>query len=167
MSPDLTTYIALVGGGFVLIAAEIFIPGGILGVVGVIALLSAGVLGFSVFGLSGGLISAIGLLIGGTVFLGLWVKYCPTSFFGRWFTLKEDGREFKSYDNHLDALLDLTGTAHTDLRPSGIAMIGQQKIDVLSEAGFVTKGTPVKVIQVAGNRVVVRALEPTANTVTP
>lgn len=167
MSPDLTTYIALVGGGFVLIAAEIFIPGGILGIIGVIALLIAGLLGFSVFGLSGGLLSAIGLLIGGTVFLGLWVKYCPKSFFGRWFTLKEDGRDFKSYDNHLDALLGQAGTAHTDLRPSGIALIGQQKIDVLSEAGFVTRGTPVKVIQVAGNRVVVRALEPPANTASP
>lgn len=167
MNPDLTTYIALVGGGFVLIAAEIFIPGGILGVVGVIALLIAGLLGFSVFGLSGGLLSAIGLLIGGTVFLGLWVKYCPQSFFGRWFTLKEDGRDFKSYDNHLDALLGQSGVAHTDLRPAGIALIGQQKIDVLSEAGFVTRGTPVKVIQVAGNRVVVRATETPANTGTP
>ncbi len=167
MNPELTTYIALVGGGFVLIAAEIFIPGGILGVVGVLALMSAGVLGFSVFGMAGGLISAIGLLIGGTVFLALWVKYCPTSFFGRWFTLKEDGRDFKSYDNHLDALLGQSGVAHTDLRPAGIVVIGTQKIDVLSEAGFVTKGTAVKVIQVAGNRVVVRATETPAGIETP
>jgi membrane-bound serine protease (ClpP class) len=154
MNPDLTTYIALVGGGFVLIAAEIFIPGGILGIAGVIALVIAGLLGFSV-----GLLSAIGLLIGGSIFLGLWVKYCPKSFFGRWFTLKEDGREFKSYDNHLDPLLGQSGIAHTDLRPAGIALIGQQKIDVLSEAGFVTKGTQVKVILVSVNRVVVRAIE--------
>jgi membrane-bound serine protease (ClpP class) len=157
---DLNTYAMLVGAGFVLIAAEIFIPGGILGVIGVIALLAAAVVGFGVFGVSGGLISAIGLLIGGTIFLALWVRYCPKSFFGKWFTLTEDGREFKSFDEHLAVLLGKTGTAHTDLRPAGIALIENQKYDVMSESGFIDRGTPIKVIHAAGNRVVVRAITP-------
>lgn len=156
MSGDLNTYVMLVGAGFALIAAEIFIPGAVLGIIGTLCLVVAALYGFFVFGLTGGLASAFGLLIGGAIFLGLWVKYCPQSFFGKWFTLKEDGKEFKSFDNHLAALQGQSGVAHTDLRPAGIALIDNQKIDVLSEAGFVTKGTPVKVIQVTGNRVVVR-----------
>lgn len=161
MSPDVNTYAMLVGAGFVLIAAEIFIPGGILGIIGVMALVSASVFGFVVFGASGGLISAVSLLVGGAVFLGLWVKYCPTSIFGKWFTLKEDGREFKSFDEHLAALLGKSGTAYTDLRPAGTALIDNQKYDVMSESGYVSRGTPIKVIHAAGNRVVVRPITQT------
>ncbi len=161
MSGDLfNLYWMLVTSGLVLIAAEIFVPGGILGVIGTIALLVAGLLGFTVFGPLGGLLSAIGLLIGGAIFISLWIRYCPHSMIGRWFTLKEDGSTFKSSDNTQDHLLGQTGTAHTDLRPAGMAMIGGHKIDVLSEAGYITSGTAIKVIAVTGNRVVVREADP-------
>ena len=160
MNVDLNTYVILVGAGFVLIAAEMFIPGAVLGIIGIVALLVAAILGFVVFGAAGGLFSAVGLLVGGSIFLGLWMKYCPKSFFGKWFTLQEDGKDFKSFDNHLDALAGKSGTAHTDLRPSGIAIIDQQRIDVMTESGFVSRGTPVKVIHVTGGRVVVRPITP-------
>jgi membrane-bound ClpP family serine protease len=159
MSDLFTLYWILVAAGFLLIAAEIFIPGGILGVIGIFALLGAGMTGFAVFGAKGGLFSALGLFVGGTLFLALWIKYCPTSFLGKWFTLKEDGREYKSYDDSRMPLLGKEGAAHTDLRPAGIATINGERIDVVSEAGFITKGSAVKVIEVAGNRVVVRQLE--------
>lgn len=149
-------YWVLVTAGLLLIAVEIFIPGGILGVIGVMALVAAGILGFIVFGVQGGLLSALGLFVGGTLFLALWIKYCPGSFLGNWFTLKEDGKDFKSYDDSQQWLNGRTGTAHSDLRPAGIALIDGKKIDVVSEAGFVVRGSPVKVIEVTGNRVVVR-----------
>jgi len=151
-----TLYLVLVVAGFILIAAEIFIPGAILGILGVLSLMSAAILGFSVFGARNGFLSAGGLLIAGTIFLYLWVKYCPTSFLGKWFTLQESGKEFKSFDDSMNALVGKTGVAHSDLRPSGIAVIDSNKIDVISEAGFIAHGSNIKVIQVVGSRVVVR-----------
>jgi len=160
MSSELfNLYWILVGAGFVLIAVELFIPGGILGTFGVLAILAAIGVGFQVFGTEGGLYSALGLLFGGMVFFGLWVKYCPKSRIGSWFTLKEDGRDFKSYDESLNVLLNKTGTAQSDLRPAGIALIGKEKFDVVSEAGFIPRGSSIKVVQVTGNRVVVRQIE--------
>lgn len=152
-------YWALVAGGFLLIAAEIFIPGGFLGAIGVLTIIGAGVTGFSAFGAQGGLLSALGLFVGGTIFLGLWIKYAPKSFFGKWFTLEADGRDYKSFDDSQKPLIGKSGHAHSDLRPSGIALIEGQKVDVVSEAGFVEHGTPIKVIEVTGSRVVVRAIE--------
>lgn len=154
-----TLYWILVAAGFTLIAAEIFIPGAVLGIVGVLSLMSAAILGFSVFGAKNGMLSAGGLLVGGAIFLYLWVKYCPTSFLGKWFTLQESGKEFKSFDDSMNALAGKSGTAHTDLRPSGIALIEGNKVDVISEAGFISRGAGIKVIQVVGSRVVVRQLE--------
>lgn len=157
MSADLfNLYWVLVAAGFVLIAMEIFIPGGILGVIGVFALLIAAVIGFPVFGPRGGFYSGLGLLVGGTLFLALWIKYCPRSFLGKWFTLQEDGRDYKSFDDSRNSLVGKTGTAHSDLRPSGMAMIEGQKVDVVSEAGFIAHGAPIRVIDVVGSRVVVR-----------
>jgi membrane-bound serine protease (ClpP class) len=155
----LNLYWMLVAAGFVFIAAEIFVPGAILGIMGTASLFGAMLVGFVVFGLAGGFISAILLLVGGTIFLSLWVKYCPKSFFGKWFTLQEDGRENKSFDDRTNELLGKTGVAQTDLRPAGIVVIDQRKVDVVSEAGFINKGTTVKVIHVAGYRVVVRPIE--------
>jgi membrane-bound serine protease (ClpP class) len=151
----------LVGAGFVLIAAEIFIPGGILGLIGVLALVIAlAILGFVVFGASGGLISAIGSTRRRHHFPWFVGKILPDLLFRKWFTLKEDGRDFKSFDEHLAVLLGKTGTAYTDLRPAGTALIDDQKYDVMSESGYITRGTPIKVIHAAGNRVVVRAIPP-------
>lgn len=160
MSEMLTLYWVLIAAGFILIAAEIFIPGGILGVIGVFALLAAGITGFGVFGAQGGFLSALGIFVGGTLFLSLWIKYCPTSFLGKWFTLQEDGSEYKSFDDPArQVLVGKAGTAHTDLRPAGIVDIEGQRIDVVSEAGFIIKGSPVKVIEVAGSRIVVRQVD--------
>ena len=55
-------------------------------------------------------------------------------------------------------LLGLTGTALTDLRPSGTVLIDDERIDVVSEGSFILKGTQVKFIKVEGSRIVVREL---------
>ncbi len=49
------------------------------------------------------------------------------------------------------------GTAITDLRPSGTVLFDDERIDVVSESEWITKGTPVKVISTEGNRHIVRS----------
>ncbi len=51
------------------------------------------------------------------------------------------------------------GVAVTALRPSGVVRLGDRKIDVVTRGGFVEAGAPVRVVEVSGNRVIVRALE--------
>jgi len=55
----------------------------------------------------------------------------------------------------LTYLLGQQGRSLTPLRPAGSAMIGDAKVDVVTEGKFVDTGTAVKVIFVEGNRVVV------------
>lgn len=49
-----------------------------------------------------------------------------------------------------------TGTALTDLRPSGIAQIDGNRVDVVSEGGFIRAGEPVVVVRDEGYRRVVK-----------
>ena len=54
--------------------------------------------------------------------------------------------------------MDTVGTAITDLRPSGTALFGDERIDVVSESEWITEGTQVRVISAEGYRHIVRAV---------
>ena len=61
--------------------------------------------------------------------------------------------------------LNLTGelgTALSDLRPAGVARFGNDRVDVVSEGDFIPAGSTIRVLRTAGNRVTVRAEQPTA-----
>jgi membrane-bound serine protease (ClpP class) len=48
------------------------------------------------------------------------------------------------------------GTALTDLRPSGTARIGDERVDVVTEGEYVPQGSRVQVLRSEGYRHVVR-----------
>lgn len=53
-------------------------------------------------------------------------------------------------------LLGQIGVADTPLRPAGKARIGDQYVDVVSEGDYIDAGTRVQVIEIEGNRIVVK-----------
>jgi len=55
-------------------------------------------------------------------------------------------------------LVGKEGIAATDLRPSGAAIVDAERLDVVSEAGYIPKGTPLTVVRSEGYRLVVRPL---------
>ena len=56
----------------------------------------------------------------------------------------------------LASLLGAIGVAATPLRPAGKTKFGDQFVDVVAEGGYVGPGTRVQVIEIEGNRVVVK-----------
>lgn len=54
------------------------------------------------------------------------------------------------------SLVGQRGETLSVLRPAGKARIGRQLMDVVSDGPYIAKGSPVEVVQVSGNRVVVR-----------
>ena len=51
------------------------------------------------------------------------------------------------------------GVAWTPLRPGGKGRFGERTIDVLACGDFFDRGTPIRVIRVTGNQVLVEAQE--------
>lgn len=55
----------------------------------------------------------------------------------------------------LSHLIGVEGTAFTDLRPSGTAMLNGQRIDVVSEGNFINRDSSIYVKAIEGSKVVV------------
>ena len=59
-----------------------------------------------------------------------------------------------------DELIDAHGVAATDLRPAGAGVFGEERLDVVAEAGWIEAGTPIRIVRSEGYRLVVRPEKP-------
>ena len=142
--------------GVLLILSEIYLPGLIVGSLGLLCLVAAVVMGYVQHGAAAGnslLVTVLVMVTGGTA---LWLKYFPESRIARPFISAG-----VAGDAGLDqaSLLHQHGVTSTALRPSGVAVIAGQRMDVTSEGEMVEAGRPVEVIVAEGFRIVVRELE--------
>ena len=153
---NLTFMVVLLVAGFLMIGAEIFVPGAVLGTLGVGSLLAAIVVAFQVSETVGFYV-AIGVVVMGGITVGLWIKFFPRSSIGRKMTLSQDGSAFKSAKGRSE-LQGKEGIAASDLRPAGFAAIDGQRMDVVAEGKLIPKGERIKIVQVTGNRIVVRKI---------
>ncbi len=156
--------IALVVVGFLLIAAEVFLPGLILGTIGLLCLVGSVVLVFVHYGTSAGALAAF--VVGGLTLVGfvLWLFLFPRTFIGRRIMLRTAQTAPRSAAEH-QSLVGETGEAITPLRPSGTARIGGKRVDVTAVGDFLEQGAGVVVVAADGMRVAVRrkdGLEPGA-----
>ena len=159
--------VLLLGLGLIALAVEVFIiPGfGLAGIAGLVAIVASMVLAMmGGYPTSGDVAQALGVL-GASLFITFaviyaWLRHLPNS--GRFSGLLLKGA------GHRDAgfttapsrpeLVGRDGTAVTDLRPSGTARIGEERIDVVTEGEYVPQGSRVRVVQSDGYRHVVRAV---------
>ncbi|HEX2958586.1 MAG TPA: NfeD family protein [Chitinispirillaceae bacterium] len=65
----------------------------------------------------------------------------------------------------LTSLIGISGSAITDLRPSGAASLNGQRYDVVSTGEYIEKGSCIIVTIVDGNRIVVKKSKSDINTV--
>ena len=56
----------------------------------------------------------------------------------------------------LDSYIDMQGTAVTDLRPAGTAVISGKRVDVVTRGEYLEKNSAIIVTAVTGNQVIVR-----------
>lgn len=149
--------VALFVIGIILIVLELFLPGGITGAIGLVAVLA------SLFMASGNVVNmAISILIALTASILVSILFVKVfgrkmNFFKKIILTDSTNTEkgYVSNQNRVE-LIGKHGVALTDLRPSGTALIDDERVDVVTEGGFINKGTTVKVIKTEGARVVVR-----------
>jgi membrane-bound serine protease (ClpP class) len=157
----------LIIAGLFLIGAEIFLPGGVIGFIGGLCLVAAIVVGFVAFGMQGGLLVALLIIILAGVCLVIWVKYFPKTRMGKSLTLSDDGKTFKSASPEFMDLLNKEGVVVSTLRPAGIATIDGKRVDVVADGSWIESGKPIKVTRVEGVRILVREVAPAAGAKDP
>ncbi|TRM12744.1 nodulation protein NfeD [Lentibacillus cibarius] len=147
----------IIGAG--LIVAEFFLPGGIAGLLGSAAivwslLLSGQDLSYMVMSIS---IAFIITFIAAMIMIK---KMGMRKGFFRYLILEDQTSSEKGYvsSKNRQELIGVEGKTITPLRPSGTAIFNEERLDVVTEGGFIDKGKRVKVIRVEGVRVVVREI---------
>lgn len=141
--------------GIILLCFEVFLPGAVMGVMGALCLVVAVILTYTLYGPGMGNMALVMLVAGSAVALLLWIRFFPRSRTGKILITRRDLADFKSAEP-LEGLMGQEGKAITPLRPAGTALLGGQRIDVVAESGLIDSESPVKVVCVEGNRVVVR-----------
>ncbi|WP_313149904.1 NfeD family protein [Lysinibacillus capsici] len=143
--------------GLALLIAEFFVPGGIVGILGgVLIVLSLILAGANMIQMIVAILIALVIAMIGMVIL--------MKFFGKKLhvlnrlvlmdaTTTEEG--YVSNVNRTE-LLGKIGKTLTPLRPSGTMVLGSERIDIVSEGGYIDVNQHVEIIKVEGSRIVVR-----------
>jgi membrane-bound serine protease (ClpP class) len=148
------TVVTLILAGAALLLLETILPGMIAGIVGVGCLVAGVVVAYTSFGSQTGNLVLLAVVVGMIILTLCWMKYFPESRFARVFI---SDRTIGDLGVEKPELLNQTGSALTNLRPAGTAIINDRRVDVVTEGAMIERGTPVKVVAVEGMRVVVRA----------
>jgi membrane-bound serine protease (ClpP class) len=150
-------YFTLLICGLFLIGAEIFVPGGILGIFGAAALIGAIVIGFNIFPPVLGWLSLF-LILALTAFVAfIWMKYFPKSPVGKALSLTQNITKKDQDDSLWKA--GMKGTALSTLRPAGKALIEGRRADVIADGTWIEQNSAIEIIKVAGNRIYVREMK--------
>lgn len=149
--------------GLGLIVLEVFIPsGGILGTLAGLSLVVAVVLAFMCDVWIGiGVLAAV-IVIGPTC-LGAALHFWPQTPMGKKILLNVPTAEEVLPDDpqrkRLKALVGCVGQAKSKMLPSGAVVVEGHTVDAVSEGTAIEPGQLVRVVEVRGNRVLVRPLE--------
>ena len=159
-STGLSIFILLIFiGGIALIGLEMFIPGGIVGTVGVVTLVYAIIyVNKSTYYIA--FILVISLILAVTLYyVNRNVFHKKLMFLDR--LVLNDSISTKDGYVASESRLELLGQkliAYTDLRPAGVAVLENEKLDVVTDGDFVEKGNKIEVIRVEGMRIVVKKI---------
>ena len=159
-STGLSIFILLIFiGGIALIGLEMFIPGGIVGTVGVVTLVYA-----IIYVNKSTYYIAFILVI--SLILAVILYYVNRNVFHKKLMFLDRlvlNASISTKDGYVasESRLELLGQkliAYTDLRPAGVAVLENEKLDVVTDGDFVEKGNKIEVIRVEGMRIVVKKI---------
>jgi membrane-bound serine protease (ClpP class) len=151
----------LVALGLALIAVDFYLPGFVLGTIGVALMLVALGICYRTHGLD----AALGLFIVESG-LGIGIAYVSIRVFPRTAAGKrmilgetQTGVRTQLSKRH-EEWIGREGVAQTVLRPAGVGLVDGKRLDVEAESGLIESGSPIKIVGVHENRLVVRKTSP-------
>ncbi len=157
--------VMLLGAGLIALGIEVFVVPGF-GIAGAISILCIG--GAVFLALIGnlptwpdvvrasGVISTAGIMVIASIYL--LVRQLPARGRGIFLMTATDRATGYIASAAREDLVGAEGVAATDLHPSGTAVLGGERLDVVSEAGFINKGERIRVVRSEGYRHVVEPL---------
>lgn len=142
--------------GYLLVALEAIVPGGVLGLIGFLCLLASSYFAHLEYG--GWIIPLFVFIIGGfggVVLVFLQFKWLSNSRLGKnMFVYQTSGKTKNNQD--LTQFIGETAMTETDHHPEGLVKVGNEIYDSFCVSGYSSKGTKVKIIKVDSFRLIVK-----------
>lgn len=154
MTGEVMQIVGLLVLGYILLLMELFVPGGVLGILGLTAIVYGCWQAFALGPVWGG--TAVALSLVTTV--GLVMMIVRSRAARRLVLDSRPSREWKAPRRELEDLRGRKGVTISPLRPAGIVEIAGERLDVVTDSEFLDAGVEVRVCEVEGGRVVVELL---------
>ena len=158
MMVDLGLILILCIVGLGLVGAEVLLPGGILGIFGLVSLAAGVFIAFSSNGFWPGLITTVIVLLLGLAIVMLMFKKLPDMKMSKGLCLDKTLADKDELESTHGIKVGDTGVTFHLLRPSGTADFSGTRLDVVSSGEPIESGVTVKIISIQGARVVVEAI---------
>ena len=153
----------LIGAGFLLLIADLFLMSGILAVLSLGAIILGVILTFLSGGFTVGLTTALAVFIALPVTVRVLLYVWPRTPMGRQFFLTEQSEDATvaalPINQELEHLKGRIGRTLSALRPSGMVDFDGRRVDTITEGMMVEPGQMVRCIDVRAGRVVVRPID--------
>jgi membrane-bound ClpP family serine protease len=142
--------------GIVILMAEILIPSG-----GILALLTIGLFGYSLYAVFTSVSVQMGyaFVLADLIIIPIIVIFGFKTLAKSSVTLKKrlsSEQGVNVQEKSLNQYIGMEGTAVTDLRPSGIALIAKKRLDVVTDGIYLAKDSSLLVVAVTGNQIIVK-----------
>lgn len=145
----MTTVVLLFSLGIVLLVFEVFVPGGVLGVLGGFAMLGGCATAFYQFGPSGGgLAVGLALAVLGAALYAEFVLLPRTRWGKKLFLQQAVDATSQPPPAEADKVVGRLVEAVTTLAPSGYVLLDGRRYEARSQSGLVAKGATVRVVAV-------------------
>lgn len=151
MSPWLLLFL-----GLILVFMEFYLPGAILGIMGGISLLASIVL-FTLQ--SNSIVAVVGYLILVVFAFGMVLRLALRTIRSTradqsiYSDDAQEGYQASEYDHNA---IGKSGVAVTDLKPGGYVLVEGKRMQAISQAGYITKGSPIVVVDGEEESVIVK-----------
>ncbi len=152
--------LAVTGVG--LIISEVFIPGGVIGTLGVLALIGSIAVAAMNFSTAGIVVTVMLIPVAGLIAWILAFRVLPKTRLGKSVFLLSTQKGVSVLSGSAEEytrFIGKRGVAQSYLRPAGVAEIEGERVDVVTEGEYVEAGTPIVVLELEGSHLVVRAVE--------
>lgn len=139
--------------GLVAMFVELVLPGVVIGLIGFFAAVSSIIYAVTTGHMTLAVVLTVFMLAFLPLFFVLW-----KGVLARFLSTKGQETDFRPSTTIDRSLVGAEGVALSHLRPSGVAHLNGKRYDVITRGEMVERGTRIHVIEVSGNRIVVKRL---------
>lgn len=151
----MTVIILLFVTGALLLAAEIFLPGAIAGIIGGVALAAGSIMAFVEYGSGIGLLATLAAFVLLGVMLYVELVWLPKTRLGRALVVQSAVDGVSQPPVATQAIVGSAATAITPLSPSGFVEIAGKRYEAFCRTGHAARGVTLTVVGLDNYRVIV------------